>query len=90
MRPCILASDENQAIGYTHLGVAIVLHEGEWIPALPGIQRTIYNVTYHTVYCGISLNTYWIRPLPPEKDLYEHTQQLLARMDQHALRHELQ
>lgn len=86
MHPCILASDDTHAIGYSHQGLPIVLHEGEWIPALPGIQRTIHNVTYHTVYCGISLNTYWIRPLPPEIDIYESTQQLLAGMDQNALR----
>ena len=86
MRPCILASDENQAIGYTHLGVAIVLHEGEWIPALPGTQRTIHNAVYHAVFCEIYCDTFWIRPLPPEIDIYESTRQFVARMDQNALR----
>lgn len=57
MRPCILASDDTQAIGYTHLGLPIVLHEGEWKPALPGLQRTINNATYHAKVCKTRLNT---------------------------------
>lgn len=86
MRPSILASDEHHAIGYSHQGLPIVLHEGEWKPALPGLQRTINDATYHTILCESSFDTYWIRPLPPEIDIYESTQQLLARMDQRALR----
>jgi len=86
VHPCILASDDTHAIGYSHDGLPIVLHEKNWTPALPGLQRTINDATYHTVLCESGFDTYWIRPLPPELNLYGQTREFLAGMDQNALR----